>query len=139
MDLDGYICASVALDARSAMNVRGEFPIVENDGFLFLLLKNALSAASVSETEVAPVTLTGPGGLRLKGAVGHPSPGRGDHFFIWPWRVQPHVPLLEVPTSGYGNTSSSMGIRDRPISARSPWQNGYAERVIGSIRRVSLS
>jgi transposase InsO family protein len=31
-----------------------------------------------------------------------------------------------------------MGIRDRPISARSPWQNGYAERLIGSIRRECL-
>lgn len=31
-----------------------------------------------------------------------------------------------------------MGIRDRPISARSPWQNGYAERLIGSIRREYL-
>jgi hypothetical protein len=28
-----------------------------------------------------------------------------------------------------------MGIRDRPILARSPWQNAYAERLIGSIRR----
>ena len=32
----------------------------------------------------------------------------------------------------------AMGIRDRPTSARSPWQNGYAERVIGSIRRDCL-
>jgi len=32
----------------------------------------------------------------------------------------------------------SMGIRDRPIAARSPWQNGYAERLIGSIRRECL-
>jgi transposase InsO family protein len=31
-----------------------------------------------------------------------------------------------------------MGIRDRPISARSPWQNGYAERLIGSIQRECL-
>jgi transposase InsO family protein len=29
----------------------------------------------------------------------------------------------------------SMGIRDQPTSPRSPWQNGYAERLIGSIRR----
>ena len=29
----------------------------------------------------------------------------------------------------------SMGIRDRPTSPRSPWQNAYAERLIGSIRR----
>src|SRR3954453_16209223 len=27
----------------------------------------------------------------------------------------------------------AMGIRDRPTARRSPWQNGYAERVIGSI------
>ena len=31
-----------------------------------------------------------------------------------------------------------MGIRDRQISARSPWQNGYAERLIDSIRRECL-
>jgi transposase InsO family protein len=28
----------------------------------------------------------------------------------------------------------AMGIRDWPISFRSPWQNGYLERLIGSIR-----
>ena len=32
----------------------------------------------------------------------------------------------------------AMGIRDRPTSPRSPWQNGYAERLIGSIRRECL-
>ena len=32
----------------------------------------------------------------------------------------------------------SMGIRDRPTSPRPPWQNGYAERLIGSIRRECL-
>ena len=29
----------------------------------------------------------------------------------------------------------AMGIRDKPIAPRSPWQNGVAERLIGSIRR----
>ena len=29
----------------------------------------------------------------------------------------------------------AMGIRDKPIAPGSPWQNGYAERLIGSIRR----
>lgn len=29
----------------------------------------------------------------------------------------------------------SMGIRDRPTAPASPWQNGVAERLIGSIRR----
>ena len=31
-----------------------------------------------------------------------------------------------------------MGIRDRPIAPQSPWQNGYVERAIGSIRRECL-
>ena len=39
----------------------------------------------------------------------------------------------------YGEISArrvrSLGIRDRPTSPRSPWQNGHAERLIGSIRR----
>jgi len=28
-----------------------------------------------------------------------------------------------------------MGIRDRPITPAAPWQNAFAERLIGSIRR----
>ena len=31
-----------------------------------------------------------------------------------------------------------LGIRDRPITPRSPWQNGHVERLIGSIRRECL-
>jgi hypothetical protein len=42
----------------------------------------------------------------------------------------------------YGNAFirrvRSLGIRDHPTSPRSPWQNGYAERLIGSIRRECL-
>jgi transposase InsO family protein len=29
----------------------------------------------------------------------------------------------------------AMGIRDKPVAPASPWQNGFAERLIGSIRR----
>jgi transposase InsO family protein len=32
----------------------------------------------------------------------------------------------------------AMGIRDKPIPVASPWQNGYVERLIGSIRRECL-
>jgi hypothetical protein len=32
----------------------------------------------------------------------------------------------------------AMGIRDRPVAPRSPWQNGYAERLTGSLRRECL-
>jgi len=49
---------------------------------------------------------------------------------------------FSVHTGAYGETFTrrlrSMGIRDRPTSPRSPWQNGYAERLIGSIRRECL-
>jgi transposase InsO family protein len=42
----------------------------------------------------------------------------------------------------YGHEFSArvdgLGIRQVPISARSPWQNCYAERIIGSIRRECL-
>ncbi|MBL8661577.1 MAG: transposase [Candidatus Odyssella sp.] len=31
-----------------------------------------------------------------------------------------------------------MGIRDHSTAPRSPWQNAYAERLIGSIRRECL-
>jgi transposase InsO family protein len=31
-----------------------------------------------------------------------------------------------------------MGIRDRPISPGSPWQNAYVERLIGTVRRECL-
>jgi transposase InsO family protein len=32
----------------------------------------------------------------------------------------------------------AMGIRDRLISPQSPWQNGIAERLIGTLRRECL-
>ena len=42
----------------------------------------------------------------------------------------------------YGHVFTSrvraMGIRDRPISPASPWQNGIAERLIGTLRRECL-
>jgi transposase InsO family protein len=32
----------------------------------------------------------------------------------------------------------TMGIRDKPTAPASPWQNGFAERLIASIRRECL-
>jgi len=46
-------------------------------------------------------------------------------LFIWLYRRCPRI-LHRI---------RAMGIRDRPTSFRSPWQNGYGERLIGSIRR----
>jgi transposase InsO family protein len=45
--------------------------------------------------------------------------------------------LVRDRDSAYGDALVT-GIRDRPITARSPWQNSYAERLIGSIRRDCL-
>ena len=38
----------------------------------------------------------------------------------------------------FANRVTAMGIRDRPISPGSPWQNGIAERLIGTLRRECL-
>ena len=35
-------------------------------------------------------------------------------------------------------SAGSIGIRDRLTSPRSPWQNAYAERLIGLIRRECI-
>jgi transposase InsO family protein len=40
--------------------------------------------------------------------------------------------------NGFTSRVRAMGIRDRPISPWSPWQNGYAERLIGTLRRECL-
>jgi transposase InsO family protein len=57
------------------------------------------------------------------------------------WRDLPRY-LVRDRDRAYGSDFirriRAMGIRDRPTAARSPWQNGYAERLIGSIRRECL-
>ena len=56
----------------------------------------------------------------------------------FPWDEAPRY-LLRDRDSIYGTAVTrrlrAMGIRDRPIAPGSPWQNGYAERLIGTIRR----
>jgi hypothetical protein len=57
------------------------------------------------------------------------------------WENAPQY-LVRDRDRAYGETFTrrirAMGIRDRPTAPRSPWQNGYAERLIGSIRRECL-
>jgi transposase InsO family protein len=59
----------------------------------------------------------------------------------FPWDTAPVI-LLRDNDRAYGHVFkrrvSAMGIRDHPVAPRSPWQNGYVERVIGSIRRECL-
>jgi hypothetical protein len=58
-----------------------------------------------------------------------------------PWDERPRHLVRDrdgIYGEAFKNRLRAMGIRDRPIAARSPWQNGYAQRVIGSIRRECL-
>jgi transposase InsO family protein len=59
----------------------------------------------------------------------------------FPWDQAPRY-LLRDRDRSYGaivrHRLQTMGIRDRPIAPRSPWQNGHVERLIGSIRRECL-
>jgi transposase InsO family protein len=59
----------------------------------------------------------------------------------FPWASAPAY-LIRDNDRAYGHIFTSrvraMGIRDRPISPGSPWQNGIAERLIGTVRRECL-
>ena len=56
----------------------------------------------------------------------------------FPWAEAPRY-LIRDRDRVYGAAVThrlrAMGIRDKPIAPGSPWQNGFAERLIGSIRR----
>jgi len=56
----------------------------------------------------------------------------------FPWETAPKY-LVRDNDRAFGAVFrariQAMGIRDRPTSFRSPWQNGHIERLIGSIRR----
>ena len=57
------------------------------------------------------------------------------------WDTAPHFLIRDNDGSCgevFRRWLPSMGIRDRPSPPRSPWQNGYVERVTGSIRRECL-
>jgi transposase InsO family protein len=59
----------------------------------------------------------------------------------FPWTSAPTY-LVRDNDRAYGHVFTSrvraMGIRDRPISPGSPWQNAYVERLIGTVRRECL-
>ena len=60
----------------------------------------------------------------------------GDRGF--PWDEAPRYLIRDRDGEfgpAYTRRIRAMGIRDRPTAARSPWQNGHVERLIGSIRR----
>src|SRR5258707_12423571 len=52
----------------------------------------------------------------------------------FPWDEAPHYPIRDRDRI-YGSVVTrrlrAMGIRDKPTAPASPWQNGFAERLIG--------
>jgi hypothetical protein len=56
------------------------------------------------------------------------------------WKVPPQYIIRDRDVYGdvFIRRLRAMSIRDRPTAPRSPWQNGYCERAIGSIRRECL-
>ncbi len=59
----------------------------------------------------------------------------------FPWDMAPRY-MIRDRDRIYGIVVTrrlrAMGIRDKPTAPASPWQNGFAERLIGSIRRECL-
>ncbi len=59
----------------------------------------------------------------------------------FPWNTAPTY-LVRDNDGAYGQAFTrrlrTMGIRDRPTLPRSPWQNAYVERLIGTLRRECL-
>ncbi len=59
----------------------------------------------------------------------------------FPWNEAPRY-MIRDRDRIYGAVVTrrlrAMGIRDKPIALASPWQNGFAERLIGSVRRECL-
>src|SRR5262245_61156316 len=59
----------------------------------------------------------------------------------FPWDEAPRY-LIRDNDRIYGDVAQrrirAMGIRDKPIAPVAPWQNSFAERLIGSIRRECL-
>jgi len=59
----------------------------------------------------------------------------------FPWDSAPKYLILDNDRAFGGAFKArvrAMGIRDRPTSFRSPWQNGHVERLIGLVRRECI-
>ena len=77
------------------------------------------------------------------GVTAHPTAEWLSHQIseAFPWDRAPRH-LIRDRDGAFGEIFKqrlhAMGIRDRPTAPRSPWQNAYVERLIGSIRRECL-
>src|SRR6267142_5479932 len=77
------------------------------------------------------------------GVTAHPTAEWISHQLTeaYGWKVAPRYIIRDrdaVYVDVFIRRLRAMSIRDRPTAPRSPWQNGYCERAIGSIRRECL-
>ncbi len=59
----------------------------------------------------------------------------------FPWNEAPRYMIRDrdrIYGAAVTRRLRAMGIRDKPIAPASPWQNSFAERLIGSVRRECL-
>src|SRR5260221_10114755 len=75
------------------------------------------------------------------GSTSQPTRQRRQITEAFPWDGAPRY-MIRDRDRIYGTVVTrrlrTMGIRDKPTAPASPWQNGFAERLIGSIRRECL-
>src|SRR5260370_9314 len=103
-----------------------------------LVLRSALSLVPVDPSGSHDYSTRTAGGL----ASGRPGEWVARQITeAFPWDGAPRY-MIRDRDRIYGTVVTrrlrAMGIRDKPIAPASPWQNCFAERLIGSIRRECL-
>src|SRR5882757_4431083 len=67
--------------------------------------------------------------------------GRATNHGGIPWNEAPRYMIRDrdrIYSAVVTRRLRAMGVRDKPTAPASPWQNSFAERLIGSIRRECL-
>jgi hypothetical protein len=111
--------------------VRGRVQFTNSDRLFFIQLYRWFPAILKAMTIIRPETLVRwhrAGFRRVARQITE----------AFPWKEAPRY-LIRDRDAIYGAAVArrlrAMGIRDKPIAPGSPWQNAFAERLIGSIRR----
>src|SRR5213080_2032341 len=105
--------------------VRGRVQLTNGDRLFLVLLYRWFPSVLRAITIIRPETL-----VRWH---------RAGFRHYWRWKSRLIRDQDCVYGAGVTHRLRTMGIRDKPIAPGSPWQNGFAERLIGSIRRECVN